>query len=370
MNSCPAFRGRNFFLSFAALADLAKGFLLLYTDLTYTGPAGIFFAKESSVMPPQNVPATQLPTRKGVSLRWLPFFFIFLQSVLYGFGDPISKAAYEVLPVYSLLTARYTIALLFLVLLFGRRLYRGLKASSWRDWLLPSLCMGGAYVANNIGLELTAATSVAFLRSLSTVMTPLLALVFYRKPFGKKHIPIQLLVIVGLYLLCGLGGLSGFGWGEVFSLLSALLLAGSLIFGERALDRVDPVTLTALQTAASVVMALLCALVLDGGIHLSAATPKVWLSILYLALLCTVAGYLLQNAALGFLSSRTVALLQCFCPVMTAFFSRILLGETLSAAGMAGAVIILVCVAAETLLSDEQGPDLSDGEQDAPPDET
>ena len=143
-------------------------------------------------------PVTHLPPRKGNALRWAPFFFIFLQSVLYGFGDPISKAAYEVLPVYSLLTARYAIALVFLGLLFGRRIVGGLKGASWRDWLLPSLCMGGAYVTNNIGLELTAATSVAFLRSLSTVMTPLLALAFYRKPFGKKHIPIQLLVIVGL----------------------------------------------------------------------------------------------------------------------------------------------------------------------------
>lgn len=310
-------------------------------------------------------PVTHLPPRKGNALRWAPFFFIFLQSVLYGFGDPISKAAYEVLPVYSLLTARYAIALVFLGLLFGRRIVGGLKGASWRDWLLPSLCMGGAYVTNNIGLELTAATSVAFLRSLSTVMTPLLALAFYRKPFGKKHIPIQLLVIVGLYLLCGLGGLSTFGWGEVFSLLSALLLAGSLIFGERALARMDPITLTALQTAASVVMALACALCLDGGIHLGGATPTVWMSIVYLALLCTVAGYLLQNAALGSISSRTVALLQCFCPVMTAFFSRILLGETLSTAGMCGAVIILVCVAAETLLTDERGPTLP--ETDPPP---
>ena len=60
-------------------------------------------------------PVTHLPPRKGNALRWAPFFFIFLQSVLYGFGDPISKAAYEVLPVYSLLTARYAIALVFLV---------------------------------------------------------------------------------------------------------------------------------------------------------------------------------------------------------------------------------------------------------------
>ena len=214
--------------------------------------------------------------------------------------------------------------------------------------------MGGAYVTNNIALELTAATSVAFLRSLSTVMTPLLALALYRKPFGRKHLPIQLLVVVGLYLLCGLGGLSGFGWGEVFSLLSALLLAGSLIFGERALDRVDPITLTALQTAASLFMALLCALIFDGGLHLGQATPSIWMSIVYLALLCTVAGYLLQNAALGFLSSRTVALLQCFCPVMTAVFSRLLLGEVLSIPGMLGAVLILLCVAAETLLSEDE----------------
>ena len=74
------------------------------------------------------------------------------------------------------------------------------------------------------------------------------------------------LVLVGLYLLCGLGGLSGFGLGEVFSLLSALLLAGALIFGEHALDRVDPVTLTTLQTAASALMALLCALAFVGSI--------------------------------------------------------------------------------------------------------
>ena len=32
----------------------------------------------------------RLPLKKGISLRWLPFFFIFLQSVVYGVGDPIS----------------------------------------------------------------------------------------------------------------------------------------------------------------------------------------------------------------------------------------------------------------------------------------
>ena len=52
-------------------------------------------------------------------------------------------------------------------------------------------------------------------------------------------------------------------------------------------------------------------------------------------------------------SRPQVALLQCFCPVMTAMFSFSLPDERLSAAGFIGSAIILICVAAETLMKDE-----------------
>lgn len=285
--------------------------------------------------------------------KWFPCFLILLQSLLYGFGDPISKFAFDVMPVYSLLVLRYTMALAVLLLLFGKRIWNGLRQCSVKDWILPTLCMAGAYVVNNIALDLTAATSVAFLRSLATVMTPLLALAAYRRTYRWQHLPIQCLVVVGLYLLCGLGGLSGFGLGEVLSLLSALLLAGSLVFGEHALERVDPITLSTLQVAASVLMAAICAPIFNGGLHLELTTPTIWAIITYMAIGCTLAGYLLQNAALTTLSSRTAALLQCACPVLTAVFSRFVLDERLSVAGVMGAVIILICVVAETLLENE-----------------
>ena len=287
---------------------------------------------------------------KKPGLRFLPYGFILLQSALYGFGDPISKAAYEVVPLYSLLSARYLIALAFLVLFFHKRIRAGLRACSVRDWLLPSLCIAGGYIATNIAIVLTTATATAFLRSLSTVMTPLLAFAVYRRRFDKRHLPVLLLVVVGLYLLCGRGGLSGFGPGEAVGLLSALLLAGSLVFGEKALNRVDPVTLTAVQAAMTAGLTLLCAFLLDGGIRLEAAGPSEWAVILYLAILCTVAGYLLQNAALKTIPARMVALLQCTGPVMTALFSRLLLGEQLSIAGTIGAALLLVCVAAESFM--------------------
>ena len=46
-----------------------------------------------------------------ISGRW-PEALILLQSVIYGFGDPISKIAMEVTPVYTMMTVRYAMAFL------------------------------------------------------------------------------------------------------------------------------------------------------------------------------------------------------------------------------------------------------------------
>ncbi|MBQ6810639.1 MAG: DMT family transporter, partial [Firmicutes bacterium] len=180
---------------------------------------------------------------------------ILLQSIIYGFGDPISKAAYEAMPVYSLLSLRYLIATAVLLLFAGRKVICGLRQYHIKDWLLPSICMALSYIFNNIGLQLTAATSVAFLRSLSVVITPILAWLVYRKTIHKKLIPILIFIVIGLYLLCGLGGLSSFGMGEIITLLAALMVAGSLVFGEKALKKMDALTLTATQTLVSAIIA-------------------------------------------------------------------------------------------------------------------
>lgn len=72
--------------------------------------------------------------RKRISALW-PGMLILLQGVLYGFGDPISKEAYETVSVYTLLSVRYAIALVVLLLVGGHRILRGLRACCMRDWL-------------------------------------------------------------------------------------------------------------------------------------------------------------------------------------------------------------------------------------------
>ena len=278
---------------------------------------------------------------------------IVIQSLVYGFGDPISKIAFEVVPVYSMMTVRYSIAFVFCAAVFGRRIVRTVRSVPVRSWLIPGLCIGMSYVLNNIALDLTEATSVAFLRSLSVVITPALAFLAFRKKYRWQHIAAQILVLPGMYLLCVRGGLSGFGAGEITALCAAALMAATLVFTGRYIDQVDPVSMTALQAGCSALIAFAGSMLVEGGIHTEGAGTKVWLIIFYLAILCTFLGYLLQNIALTKISDREVSLLQSLCPVMTAVFAFILLGERLSAAGIAGAVIIIICISVSAIIKDE-----------------
>ena len=285
---------------------------------------------------------------------FIPAILILLQSLFYGLGDPISKIAYEVTPVYTLLVLMYSIAFIVLAAFFRKRIIGTVRSVPVRVWLVPGLCIGLAYLIGNVALAMTAATSVAFLRSLSVILTPVLAFLFYRTRYRWQHIVIQILALLGLYLLCAKGGLSGFGLGEALTICDALLRAAALVFSLKSLDSADPVSLTALQAGCSAVLAIAACILFEGGLHMETITSTAWLIILYLAITCTLLGYLLQNFALKYTSDRSVALLQSTAPVMTAFFSYILLGERLSPAGIAGAVIILICLVTSAMIPQDQ----------------
>lgn len=285
----------------------------------------------------------------SIRSQW-PALLIVLQSLFYGFGDPISKIAYEVTPVYTLLSVRYSIAFIVLAVLFGKRILATLRTTPLRTWLIPGICISMSYLIGNVALSMAPATSVAFLRSLSIVLTPALAFIFYRTRYRWQHLAVQVLSLAGLYLLCVKGGLSAFGLGEILAICDAVLRASALVFSLRSLDSVDPVSLTALQAGCSSILATAACFMFEGGLQLAPITPLAWAIILYLAITCTLLGYLLQNIALTRISDRAVALLQSLAPVMTAIFAFLLLGEKLSAAGIAGSIIIIICVIASTLI--------------------
>ena len=287
----------------------------------------------------------------------LPYaLLILLQSVLYGFGNPLAKIGFRSITVLWCLGIRFSGAAVLMLLLFGRRTVRTLRAAPVGAWLPCSFAMAVAYASCNMALQFTTATNVGFLMSLPVLFTPALAWLLLKRPYPRRIIPVQLAVIVGLYLLC-CGGESGsftFGIGEVLGLVCALALAAALVFSERSLPGIDPVSMATAQATVTGVLCLTAALLFDDVTVLPQVTTTAWLVVAYLALTCTCLSYVLQNTALTRLSSYTVSLLQCTQPILTAACSYLLLRERLTAVGLTGAAIIVACVVWENWQSGRQ----------------
>lgn len=277
-------------------------------------------------------------------------FFILLQSIIYGFGNPLTKVAFESITPLWCLAFRFTLAFLIFIVCFKTRITEQLRTLRAAQYLPAGLCMASAYISCNLALEGTTATNVGFLMSLSVIFAPLLSLFVLQRPYKLWHVPIQLLVVVGMYLLCSNGGSFQFNQGDLWALLTAVSVAGALVYGEKSLMSTDAITISAIQTFITAIISITGALIFDDLNTLPAIRTEAWAVVVYLAVTCTCLAYFLQNAALKFLPASLVSMLQCTQPILTAAVAFLLLNETLTFTGIIGAVIILFCIIMENIL--------------------
>jgi drug/metabolite transporter (DMT)-like permease len=147
-----------------------------------------------------------------------------------------------------------------------------------------------------------------------------------------------------LYLLCSNRGSFSFGWGEALAVVVAICAAGALVWGEKSLQSLSPLTVSFAQITVTTVLSIAGALIFERDTDLSAIQPVAWWVIVYLAILCSCLSYLLQNTALVHIPSSLVSLTHCTEPVFTAAASFFFLGERLSGTGWWGAVLLLACI--------------------------
>ncbi len=274
---------------------------------------------------------------------------IVLQSILYGAMDVIGKLVYQTMPVCSFLFLRYVLAAGIMLLLWHKTILRELKTASVKDYIIPGLCMSCALIFSNLALQQTTATNVSFLRSLSAILVPVLLLIFFHQKYRRKDVVVQILMVLGLYLLCVKGGFHGIGPGELLALTAALLAAGSLVFGKSALQSISAVSLSFVQAFLSVfVCGAMCILTDSTRSFAQAFDWKIILALLYAAIVCTIGGYMLQNLALKHISSKITGIVQCLYPVAAAAIAYFVLKERLNLPGMLGAAVIIVSILLES----------------------
>ena len=265
----------------------------------------------------------------GAAVKYLP---ILLVMVFWGsMGVPSTYAVAELSPLW-VLCLRSGIAVMVLFPAALRR-NRGLRPAPGEGGLLAVLSLVGVVGCNYLyyyAVQNTALANVAILYALGPIITTVLAGIFLKETVRQGRCLGIVLAFAGVAALITNGDISAvfsihFNRGDLAELGSASCLAAYTILSRR-LKKTPPECAVFWLMLIAFAATLPMALVLEGGPgpHISI---RGILSLLYLGVLCSGLGYLLQQCSIRQIgASASAAFLNGISPI-TILTAALILGE-------------------------------------------
>lgn len=249
-----------------------------------------------------------------------------------------------------LATVRFVLAsAIFLPILI--RQHRRVQPLTARDiptfLLLGQLGISLYFWLQYTGVQLTnAGISAVIVVGLIPLTTMLISGLTLRESLGGKRTLALTLGTVGVVVVASQKGLqvameSGFLFGTFCLIANALCFSiySTLIRGIR--DRYPSLTVTAGMTIAGTLGLLLLSMLTEDWGTLGALSADQWLSILYLAVVCSVLAYFFYNYALTKIEATQAAVWIYLEPVVAVVLGVFMLGEVVAVHTILGGLLIL-----------------------------
>lgn len=282
-----------------------------------------------------------------------------LITTIWGGSFVVTKNSVDRLPPSYLLASRFTLAALLMALVFFKHIRR-INRESLRCGVIMGTFLTFAYAFQTYGIQYTTASKNAFITALYVILVPFFNWGISGERPGVNNIAAAVIAVIGLGLLT-LHGESGINLGDVLTFLCGICFAIHLICTDRYTKDQDPVLLTVIQVAVVGILNWILAPILDGtesfGFGLF-ADRSLLLGLLYLAVFCTIVGFLVQTAGQKYLSANTSSLLLSLEAVFGTLFSVIFLNDVLTGKMIAGCVLMFSSLLLSELHFDKKGKEM------------
>lgn len=271
-------------------------------------------------------------------------------ALVWGYSFLTMKTVLDTVPTFMLLACRFLLSAAIMFVIFRKRI----KAHFNREYLGFGLLMGcviwSAYASQTLGLVDTTPGKNAFLTGTYCILVPFIALVLFRERVTKWHIASALMCLVGV----GFVALDNFSiqMGDLLTLVGALFFAVDMaVVGHIGRTR-DVSVLTSWMFLFVGTFSLIASLSFEPRVPAELWTPKIVGQLVFLAVVCTTIGLLLQNQALSHVPPATGSLLLSLESPSGVLFSVLMAGEVLTGKLVFGfALIFLSIVLSETHFS-------------------
>lgn len=234
---------------------------------------------------------------------------LLLCGLVWGTGFVVMKNALDYLPVGWLLGIRFTLSGILLSLVFYKKM-RALNRRTLLVGALAGLLIYVAFYAQTLGLSRTTAGNNAFLTAIYVVLVPFLEWFTTKKRPGMRAVFAGLLCLIGVGVIALDSNLK-INTGDAFTLLSGVLYAVHIVVVAHFTKRgTDVMALTCLQFLVAGVCGLMVATLTETppAMHVLFSNDVLF-AMLYLVLLCTLFGMVMQNVGLVYAPAAHASLL-------------------------------------------------------------
>lgn len=268
-------------------------------------------------------------------------FSLLLVAIAWGATFFIVQNAVEETPVYIFLFWRFLFASI-LMSLIAYKSWKKLDKATLRAGIILGTFMFLGFAFQTFGLTYTYSSTVAFITGLNVVIVPFLVFLIFKKKVSLYSLLGAICAVTGLYFLTNNENLGGFGYGEVYSLICALMFASHITFTDNYAKRFDPFLLVSIQFVMVTLYSFLGAIALDGYI-MPASFDGVFLEALIITVIfATIFAFFAQTYMQRFTTPAKTAIIFTMEPVSGGVFGYYFAGEQFGTAQLVGAGLILV----------------------------
>jgi drug/metabolite transporter (DMT)-like permease len=286
--------------------------------------------------------------------------------IFWGFSFIATKVALREMNPFTLLTLRFGIGGLLLLLVQLQKDRRFLKAFSFKDWVsiifLATVGISGHTLLQAFGLLYTTAIHTGWIVAIMPIFITVAARFYLGEAITLRKIGGIVLGFLGIFLVISKGvfSLSIFRFGSTFGdsliLISALTWTAFTVGGRGFLSRSSPLAaITPMMIVGCLITFPFTWLKWEWNLlfHLSTAA---WMGILFLGVFCSGLAYLFWYSALEKKDSSMVGMYLYLEPFVTLIGAYFLLGEEIQWITLMGGGMILLGVYLATRKSSSHSP--------------
>ena len=300
-----------------------------------------FASKDTVPVPPEDRAPGEL---RGAGARSPLFWKLMLvaMALIWGYSFLTMKTVLDTVPTFMLLACRFLLSAVIMFIIFHKRI----KAHFNREYLGFGVLMGcviwSAYAAQTLGLVDTTPGKNAFLTGTYCILVPFIALILFKERVTKWHIASALLCLVGV----GFVALDNFSiqMGDLMTLVGAVFFAVDMaVVGHIGRTR-DVSVLTSWMFLFVGLFSLAATTAFEPRVPAEQWTPEIIGQLVFLAVVGTTIGLLLQNQALSHVPPATGSLLLSLESPSGVLFSVLMAGEVLTGKLIFGFMLIFLSI--------------------------